>query len=227
MVDSYSDLEVSIQVVGSDITNSSLNFLPKWHLKDEESLTFAYFDAICRELRVLGFSIEDAQDRHWIDYSIGADLDKIGALINLPRLGGEGDESYRGRLKTYVQSFVGGGTAESLKKAFAARFGIEETDTLITDITPVPRFLLVINVDALVNPIPPNMTNTEVENLIKATKAAGVGYVWYFLKDLSDSDLETMQFDDSFNPATDIIDVTYDYLYWDIGNWDEHFWGLG
>ncbi|HTX44416.1 MAG TPA: hypothetical protein VMC61_06765, partial [Methanocella sp.] len=52
---------------------------------------------------------------HWVDTANGEDLDRLGALFSIGRGKGEQDADYRGRLKTAIISYNGGGTLGSIR----------------------------------------------------------------------------------------------------------------
>jgi hypothetical protein len=52
---------------------------------------------------------------HWVDTANGEDLDRLGALFSIERGKGEQDGDYRGRLKTAIISYKGGGTLNSIR----------------------------------------------------------------------------------------------------------------
>jgi hypothetical protein len=52
---------------------------------------------------------------HWVDTANGEDLDRLGALFSIERGKGEQDADYRGRLKTAILSYKGGGTLGSIR----------------------------------------------------------------------------------------------------------------
>jgi len=52
---------------------------------------------------------------HWVDTASKEDLDSIGAIYTIKRKVSEPDEDYRGRLKTAVLSYKGGGTLNAIR----------------------------------------------------------------------------------------------------------------
>jgi hypothetical protein len=52
---------------------------------------------------------------HWVDTANGEDLGRLGALFSIERGKGEQDADYRGRLKTAIISYKGGGTLSSIR----------------------------------------------------------------------------------------------------------------
>lgn len=60
---------------------------------------------------------------HWVDTASGKDLDRLGALFSIPR-GKEKDSDYRGRLKTAIISYRGGGTVGSIKMMARIALGL-------------------------------------------------------------------------------------------------------
>jgi hypothetical protein len=52
---------------------------------------------------------------HWVDTATGADLDRLGAVLSIARKTGESDLDFRGRLKTAIIGYSGGGTRGSIR----------------------------------------------------------------------------------------------------------------
>lgn len=70
----------------------------------------------------LGKSMDEAEKdfiaimrSHWVDTACRDDLDSIGALYSIKRKVSETDDDYRGRLKTAVLSYKGGGTLNAVR----------------------------------------------------------------------------------------------------------------
>lgn len=79
-------------------------------------------------------TLDDIIKAHWVLYANDIALDYIGDLLDVKRRTGEDDDTYRGRLKTVVQSFVGGGTLEQLRKTIKEIIpGITDADITIED----------------------------------------------------------------------------------------------
>jgi len=61
---------------------------------------------------------------HWVDTANGGDLDRLGSLFSIPRGAGETDGDYRGRLKTAIISYKGGGTLSSVRMITRIALGL-------------------------------------------------------------------------------------------------------
>jgi hypothetical protein len=61
---------------------------------------------------------------HWVDTAHGEDLDSLGAVYSLKRKAGEPDHDFRGRLKTSIISYRGGGTRASLRMMTRIALGL-------------------------------------------------------------------------------------------------------
>lgn len=63
---------------------------------------------------------------HWVDTAHGPDLDGLGVLYNFRRKAGESDHDFRGRLKTSIISYRGGGTPGSLRMMTRIALGLPQ-----------------------------------------------------------------------------------------------------
>jgi len=61
---------------------------------------------------------------HWVDSASREDLDRIGGLFLISRKASEPDEDFRGRLKTAVLSYKGGGTLNAVKMMVRITLGL-------------------------------------------------------------------------------------------------------
>lgn len=61
---------------------------------------------------------------HWVDTAVREDLDEIGVLFSIKRKVSETDDDYRGRLKTAVLSYMGGGTLNAVRSGVRIAMGL-------------------------------------------------------------------------------------------------------
>jgi hypothetical protein len=86
---------------------------------------YKILSAMSVELDTFLVQMENVKNSRFIDYAVGLDLDKIGAIINVHRFSSENDLSYRGRIKTTIPSFIGGGTISSIKQVIKSFLGVD------------------------------------------------------------------------------------------------------
>lgn len=87
--------------------------------------------AVSALVRSAGKSMDEAEKdfvgimrAHWVDSAARDDLDGIGALYSMARKASESDDDYRGRLKTAVLSYKGGGTANAVRMMVRIALGL-------------------------------------------------------------------------------------------------------
>ncbi|HEY3274856.1 MAG TPA: hypothetical protein VGJ92_13880 [Methanocella sp.] len=61
---------------------------------------------------------------HWVDSATGHDLDRHGLLLSVFRNEGESDADFRGRIKTAIVSYSGGGTVDSVQMMVRIALGL-------------------------------------------------------------------------------------------------------
>jgi hypothetical protein len=81
---------------------------------DTDSVIFKVLDSVGRALNEEQKSLFRVMRTHWVDTANGGDLDRLGAIFELQRAKDEADEDYRGRIKTALRRFKGGGTNASV-----------------------------------------------------------------------------------------------------------------
>jgi hypothetical protein len=74
---------------------------------------------------------------HWVDTARRDDLDRLGLALSTRRKVGEGDQEYRGRLKTAIIGYSGGGTLNSIRIMIRIALGLPEGYPI--DIVENPR----------------------------------------------------------------------------------------
>jgi hypothetical protein len=89
--------------------------------------------AISSILRSIGKTMDETEKdfrsmmaSHWVDTAHGEDLDSLGAVYNFKRKSGETDYDFRGRLKTSIISYRGGGTLSSLRMMARIALGLSQ-----------------------------------------------------------------------------------------------------
>lgn len=63
---------------------------------------------------------------HWVDTAGGSDLDRLGLMLCTPRKTGEDDREYRGRIKTAIIGYSGGGTLNSIRIMIRIALGLPD-----------------------------------------------------------------------------------------------------
>lgn len=76
---------------------------------------------------------------HWVDSASGEDLDRIGSLYSLKRKASEPDDDYRGRLKTAVLSYKGGGTPNAVRMMVRIALGLPQDYPVEIEENPAVR----------------------------------------------------------------------------------------
>lgn len=105
--------------------------LPQFYSDNEDSNLTKVLRAIAYELDCANDNVDAINNMDNINDTNGDDLyNRWGALLSVPRMVGEDDESYRTRLKLTVTS-LSGGTVGALKYAIAVGLGINNSQTLI------------------------------------------------------------------------------------------------
>jgi hypothetical protein len=76
---------------------------------------------------------------HWVDTATGPDLDRLGVLLSVTRKEGESDLDFRGRLKTAIIGYSGGGTPGSIQMMVRIALRLpEDYPVAIVENPPVP-----------------------------------------------------------------------------------------
>jgi hypothetical protein len=100
---------------------------------DADSVIFKVVDSVGRTLSEEQKSVFRVMRTHWVDTANAGDLDKLGALFELHRSKGEGDEDYRTRIKSALRQFKGGGTMASIKTLMADFLSADPADLEISE----------------------------------------------------------------------------------------------
>lgn len=146
-----------------------LNNLPsRVYSKEETSNLYKFLSTFAGEMDEVNLKMQELRKTKFIDTAVGGDLDKLGAFLNLKRFSTENDEGYRARIKTRVQTFIGGGTIEALRQIIRLALNVEPT--VIEHYLPNKHHLVFNN--GFFNGF--DVTNTGGLNVKVGT---GVGYV--------------------------------------------------
>lgn len=108
-----------------DKINFILSNLPDLYNKNTSSNLYNTLNPIAGKLDEFISQIDEVKNSRFIDTSTGTDLERIALLVNLKRFNNESDESFRSRIKSRVQSFIGGGTNDALKQVVTNYLGVE------------------------------------------------------------------------------------------------------
>jgi hypothetical protein len=76
---------------------------------------------------------------HWVDTASRDDLDRIGVLYGIKRKASEKDDDYRGRLKTAVLSYMGGGTLNAVRMMVRIAMGLPSDYPIKIEENPAVR----------------------------------------------------------------------------------------
>lgn len=108
-----------------DKINFILDNIPDAYNKDAEGNVYKILNPIAKRLDEFLVNLDEVKKAKWVDYAKGEDLDKIGNILNMKRFNNESDNSYRGRIKARVPSFIGGGTISAIKQVITGYLGVE------------------------------------------------------------------------------------------------------
>jgi hypothetical protein len=86
---------------------------------------YRLLSSVSEQLDMFVEDTEKIRNSKFVDYAEGEDLDKIARILNLERLSNENDRTFRGRIKSKVPSFIGGGTLESIRQVIVNLLGVE------------------------------------------------------------------------------------------------------
>ncbi|HTY90421.1 MAG TPA: hypothetical protein VMC84_04525 [Methanocella sp.] len=94
-------------------------------------LTWNGQTAIAGVIKAVGKTMDETEKdfgsimaSHWVDTASGEELDRLGGVYSVRRKAGESDMDFRGRLKTSIISYRGGGTLGSLRMMTRIALGL-------------------------------------------------------------------------------------------------------
>jgi hypothetical protein len=102
-----------------------LDNLPDMYNKESDSNIYAILNSIGTELDVFLKQADEVRNAKFVDYAKDSDLDRLAKIINMKRFVNETDDAFRGRIKSRVPSFVGGGAISALKQVVVNYLGVE------------------------------------------------------------------------------------------------------
>ena len=102
-----------------------LDNLPNLYNKEDESNLYKVLKPIADSLDAFLQDVNRVRESNFIDNANYDDLEKIAKLLNMTRLINESDEAFRGRIRTKVPSFIGGGTLSAIKQVVTSYLGVE------------------------------------------------------------------------------------------------------
>lgn len=110
-----------------DKINFILDNIPNYYNKEVESNLYNVLKPIGDKLDAFLQDIEKVRNARFVDSSAGSNLDNLAKLLNLKRFNNESDDTFRGRIKSRVQSFIGGGAISAIKQVIVNYLGVEPT----------------------------------------------------------------------------------------------------
>lgn len=99
----------------------------------EGSVWDRLLNTIGEEFEDLHTARDEAMLSSYVDTATGAQLDKIGSFVFLPRRHEETDDHYRGRLKVQLRTLIGGGTIPDIKETSAILLGTQPSEVDIIE----------------------------------------------------------------------------------------------
>jgi hypothetical protein len=97
---------------------------------DKDSVFFTVINAFAKIIDDQQKDLFVILRSHWVDTASIAELDSLGSLFLLKRLDDENDESFRQRIKSFITSYKGGGTVESIEAGVNSLLGVG-TDKIV------------------------------------------------------------------------------------------------
>lgn len=116
-----------------DKVDKIIELLPKIYRTtwEKDGLFYYFLEMIAKKLEEVDLDLFRLMKSHWIGYAEGNDLDRLGAMYNLPRRRitaktWENDASYRTRIKNFLPQFIGGGTPKAIITASIEALGLPQ-----------------------------------------------------------------------------------------------------
>ncbi len=109
------------------------HFYKHW---DDTTAVSSIVGSVGKSLDEAGKGFVDVMRAHWADTAAGDDLDRIGGVFSIARKAAEADEDYRGRLKTAVLSYKGGGTPNAVRMMVRIALALPQDYPVIVDENP-------------------------------------------------------------------------------------------
>jgi hypothetical protein len=106
-----------------DIADRLPHFYMTW---DSDAAISTVIRSVARVLDGTETDLIEVLRSHWVDTAQVTDLDRLGMMLSTRRKAGEGDQEYRGRLKTAIIGYSGGGTQNSIRIMMRIALGLSE-----------------------------------------------------------------------------------------------------
>lgn len=146
-----------------------LDNLPEYMDKSEGKNIYNFIYSLSLSLETFNDNIDSLKSEIQIDTAQAQYLDDIGKLFTLLRKSDEVDASYRARIKTFISSYIGGGTIAALKQAVSDITDISTSEINVTEIDFMKVLLdVVLNTDELI------ASASTISDSVDNTKAAGI-----------------------------------------------------
>jgi hypothetical protein len=114
-----------------------LDLLPPPLTADPASVLGQLLDVVSLDLEALGEDVERERRTHWVDFAYRVeDLEKLGALVGVPRLAWEDREAYRARLVALVVARLHGAVGPGEIRAFVHDYLVRAERGLRTTFVP-------------------------------------------------------------------------------------------
>lgn len=99
--------------------------IPRPFYKENDGNLYKILQPIAKELDDFVINLDKINDSRFIDTATEEHLNRLGQLINVRRFNNETDESFRGRIKSHIPSFIGGGSISAIKQVVNNYLGVE------------------------------------------------------------------------------------------------------
>lgn len=106
-----------------DIAERLPHFYMTW---DGDAAISTLIRSVARVLDGTEADLIEVLRSHWVDTAHVTDLDRLGLMLSTRRKAGERDQEYRGRLKTAIIGYSGGGTQNSIRIMMRIALGLPE-----------------------------------------------------------------------------------------------------
>jgi hypothetical protein len=212
--------------------------LPDFYNKEDGAIK-GLVDGLATEIGDVTCYVNALRQKIFVGTADDGDLDKIGEYFNLTRYPGETDDIFRGRIKSFIPGFIGGGVKSSIITNLWNRYGwvVINVDDY-TEARYVPKFLIRLTpVPAMTDLATGRVTWADYNTYISQIKAAGVGwdtrFTQYGLENLGVQEsgptiIETMLYEIYYDDNNALYDGNGMYGsvpggigLWDLTNWDD------
>jgi len=150
-------------------TNSILEDLPNWWVKDEDTNNYKFVSSFEVEFTTLDVNLTGFKNSWQVNNATGDELEKIAEKYDLVRNQYDTDDSFRAKIKSYLATLSGKGSTNDIKSIISFFTGLETSDITIVDIRT-----MVINIDIAITATTDIIILAEIVNIVPNIKAAGV-----------------------------------------------------